>query len=154
MTALTRRPSADPHREGWDVFYGDVKVGWIGQRAGVPADADQWGWTCGFYPGCDPGQQTSGPATSFEDARAAFESAWERLLRTRTEADFEAWRHWRDWTERKYAMWERGEKLPSQIPSSLMRCTCGATFDSHRPAENQIHAPHIYAAQKRDGIAR
>ncbi|OMH99555.1 hypothetical protein BSN85_36495 [Bradyrhizobium brasilense] len=75
MTELTRRPSADPHREGWDVFYGDVKVGWIGQRAGVPADADQWGWTCGFYPGCDP-EQTSGPAASFEDARAAFEIAW------------------------------------------------------------------------------
>ncbi|UGY12269.1 hypothetical protein HAP48_0026495 [Bradyrhizobium septentrionale] len=51
MTELTRQQSADPHRMGWDVFYGNVKIGWFGERAGVPADADRWGWTCGFYPG-------------------------------------------------------------------------------------------------------
>ncbi|MGY4224295.1 hypothetical protein ACVMIH_001656 [Bradyrhizobium sp. USDA 4503] len=154
MTELTRRPSTDPHREGWNVFYGDVQVGWIGHRAGVPADADRWGWSCGFYPGCDPGQHTNGAATTFKEARAAFELAWARLLPTRTDADFKAWRDQRDWTERKQAMWDRGEKLPSQQPSSLMRCPCGATFDSHRPAESYAHREHIYAAQKTDGIRR
>ena len=29
----------------------DVRVGTIGQRAGVPVDVDQWQWSCGFYPG-------------------------------------------------------------------------------------------------------
>jgi hypothetical protein len=42
-------------------------------------------------------------------------------------------------------MWERGEKLPSQIPSTLMRCRCGETFDSHRLEHTLIHVPHIIA---------
>ncbi|OKO74443.1 hypothetical protein [Bradyrhizobium sp. NAS96.2] len=154
MTELTRRRASDPHRKGWNVFYGDVQVGWIDERAGVPTDADQWGWSCGFYPGCDSGQHTSGSAASFEEARGAFEVAWATLLPTRTEADFEAWRHQRDWTERKRAMWNRGEKLPSQQASSLMRCPCGETFDSHIPAESYQHRQHIYDTQKNDGIRR
>ena len=44
------------------------------------------------------------------------------LLPTLTEADFDRWREARDWTARKYAMWERGEKLPSQIPTTMMTC--------------------------------
>jgi hypothetical protein len=28
-------------------------------------------------------------------------------------------------------MWVRGEKLPSQILSSMMTCPCGEAFDSH-----------------------
>jgi hypothetical protein len=52
----------------------------------------------------------------------------------------------RDWTERKCAMWERSEKLPSQKPSSLMRCPCGEIiFDSHRLEHTLIHVPHITA---------
>jgi hypothetical protein len=43
-------------------------------------------------------------------------------------------------------MWERGEKLPSQYPSSLMTCPCGETFDSHRLEHTLIHVPHISAA--------
>jgi hypothetical protein len=41
-----------------------------------------------------------------------------------------------------------GEKLPSQIPSSLMQCPCGEVFDSHKPAETAIHVPHITAARR------
>jgi hypothetical protein len=33
----------------------------------------------------------------------------------RTEADYQAWGDHRDWTARKYAMWERGEKFPLQV---------------------------------------
>jgi hypothetical protein len=40
-----------------------------------------------------------------------------------------------------YAMWERGEKLPSQRPTSIMRCPCGELFDSHRLEHTMIHAP-------------
>jgi hypothetical protein len=50
MPILTRRRSRDAHQEVWHVFYSDVRVGSIGQRAGVAVDVDQWGWTCGFYP--------------------------------------------------------------------------------------------------------
>ena len=65
----------------------------------------------------------------------------------RAEADFQAWRDAQDWIARKYAMWEAGEKLPSQAPSSLMRCPCGEVFDSHRLDNTVIHVPHI--AQER-----
>jgi hypothetical protein len=38
--------------------------------------------------------------------------------RTRPSLGFQEWRDQEAWTERKYAMWERGEKLPSQMPRS------------------------------------
>jgi hypothetical protein len=43
MPALTRRRLKDAHAESWQIFYGDVQVGTIGIRAGVPTDVDQWG---------------------------------------------------------------------------------------------------------------
>jgi hypothetical protein len=59
MPALTRR--RDPDRQNcWRVFYGDVCVGTIGRRAGVPIDVDQWEWGCGFYPGTEPGEGSGG----------------------------------------------------------------------------------------------
>jgi hypothetical protein len=90
---------------------------------------------------------TNGSAATFDQARAGFEAAWRVFLAKRTEADFQAWRDARDWTARKYAMWERGERLPSQKPSSLMTCPCGEVFDSHRPEQTLVHVPHITAAQ-------
>jgi hypothetical protein len=76
-----------------------------------------------------------------------FEAAWRVFLANRTEADFEAYREARDWHQRKYAMWERGERMPSQKPSSLMTCPCGEVFDSHRLEHTMVHVPHITAAQ-------
>jgi hypothetical protein len=76
------------------------------------------------------------------------------FLSKRTEADFREWRDARDWHARKYAMWARGEKMPSQKPSSLMRCPCGEKFDSHDPARSYVHRGHIYAAHAADGIRR
>jgi hypothetical protein len=29
----------------------------------------------------------------------------------------------------------------------MMRCVCGVTFDSHKPAESYVHRAHVYAAQ-------
>jgi hypothetical protein len=146
MPALTRRRY--PERpDCWHVYYGDVHVGTIAIRPGVPFDVDQWEWTCGFYPGCEPGQRSNGSAVDFEHARADFEEAWKRLLPTRTELDFQEWRDQRDWTARKYEMWERGELLPSQRPNTMMRCPCGERFDSHCPEHTAIHVPHIAVAQ-------
>jgi hypothetical protein len=153
MPELTRRRY--PERpDCWHVYYGDVHVGTIARQSGCPVDVDQWEWICGFYPGCDPGEHSNGTAETFDHARAGFEKAWAVFLSRRTEADFEAWRHERDWHRQKYAMWERGERLPSQKPNSLMTCPCGDVFDSHRIEHNLVHVPHITAAQAADGIRR
>ena len=80
MSALTRRRSDNPHQVTWHVYYGDVHVGTIGERAGAPVDVDQWQWSCGFYPGLHPGQHRYGTAISFEEARAGFEADWNDLL--------------------------------------------------------------------------
>jgi hypothetical protein len=67
-----------------------VHVGTIGVRAGAPHDEDQWGWSCGFYPGCEPGEHAYGSAAIFAQARVDFEDAWRVFLPKRTEADFQA----------------------------------------------------------------
>ena len=132
-----------------DVYYGDVRVGLIGERAGVPVDRDQWQWSCGFYPGLHPGQHRYGIAATFEAARIGFEADWKALLPEIPEGAFEEWRHQRDFTEEKYAAWARGEKLPSEVFSSMMRCVCGVRFDNWKPAESYDHRGHIYAAERR-----
>jgi hypothetical protein len=43
MPPLTRRRIPCARNEAWRVFYGDVPVGTIGRRAGVPIHVDQWG---------------------------------------------------------------------------------------------------------------
>src|ERR1700757_609707 len=99
MPTLSRRRSKDdPHRETWLIYFGDVRVGAIGRRAGVPNSAPQWGWSCGFYPGIDPGDHRSGFAKTSDGARAAFQAAWTKLAPSLSEADYEAWRRQRDWS--------------------------------------------------------
>jgi hypothetical protein len=74
------------------------------------------------------------------------------FLSKRTEADFQAWRDQRDWTARKYALWDAGKRLepPSYGPgkpcSRFMKCPCGEVFDMHGPEEVLVHVPHINAA--------
>jgi hypothetical protein len=154
MPAVTRRRSPDHREEWWEIYYGDIHVGAISLRSGNPHDSDPWQWRCGFYPGSRPGDFTSGTAETFDQARADFEAARGVFLAGRTEADFQEWRDHRDMTARKYASWKAGERMPSQRPSSIMRCACGKAFDSHRPEEVLIHVPHITAAQRADEIRR
>jgi hypothetical protein len=126
MPSLTRRRY--PERpDCWHIYHGDIHVGAIARRVGCPADVDQWEWTCGFYPGIEPGQHQGGTAVDFDHARVDFEAAWRALLPGLTETDFQKWRYQRDQTAKKYAMWKRGEKLPSQLSSTMMRCPCGTT---------------------------
>jgi hypothetical protein len=99
------------HRKPVNAHFGDVHVGTIMRSVGDPNAAPQWQWCCGFYPGSNPGECTSGTADTFEQARADFEAAWQTFSARRTEADYQAWRDQRDWTERKYAMWDRGERF-------------------------------------------
>jgi hypothetical protein len=49
MVMLTRRRDPDAGQESWLVYYGDVHVGTIGVRSGIPHDQVPWGWRCGFY---------------------------------------------------------------------------------------------------------
>jgi hypothetical protein len=146
MPELTRRRS-DDRQHCWQISYGDIHAGTIAERVGNPPDTDAWEWRCGFYPGSHPGEHQNGTAPTFDEARAGFEEAWAVFLSRRTEADFQARRDARDWTARKYAMWERSELLPSQKPNSMMRCPCGETFDSHDPPGSYVHRVHIYAKQ-------
>jgi hypothetical protein len=95
-TPLTRRRDPDANAESWRIYYGDVRIGWIGLRAGVAVDVDQWGWS--LYPGTEPDQHSGGTAQTFKAARAAFRKAWRELLPTLTEANFQTWRYQRDFT--------------------------------------------------------
>ncbi|MET3972252.1 hypothetical protein [Bradyrhizobium sp. S3.9.1] len=110
MPRLTRRHDRTARKESWLIYCGDVHVGSIGLRSGDPTESDPWQWRSGFYPGSRPGECTSATATTFQSARAAFLAAWPVFLSKRTDADFEEWRQERDWTARKYAAWDRGEK--------------------------------------------
>lgn len=146
MPLLTRRRSKDdPHRETWLIYFGDVRIGAIGLRAGVPNSAPQWGWSCGFYPGIDPGEHRSGIAETFDQARADFQAAWGKLVGTRMEADFEAWRRERDWTTWKDQMHDLALPLPTQRPEGIARCFCGevvttCTLDAHVRTAHRLTA--------------
>jgi hypothetical protein len=112
MPELTRR-RATYRTYCWLIYFGDVHVGTISRCVGNPNAEPQWQWLCGFYPGSDPGEQRGGTAPDFDQARETFAAAWRVFSAKRTEADYKAWRDQRDFTARKYAMWERGEKFPS-----------------------------------------
>src|SRR5258706_4065491 len=112
MPALTRRRSPDAPEECWHVFYGDVRVGVIAIRTGMPPGEDPWGWVCGFYPGSHPREFIDGTAATFDRARADFGAAWRVFLSKRTEADFRACRDQPDWTSEKYRRLDPGERMP------------------------------------------
>jgi hypothetical protein len=53
------------------------RKGWnVSERAGVPVDVDQWGWSCGFYHLSHRDRRAEGTAKTFAQARADFEAAW------------------------------------------------------------------------------
>jgi hypothetical protein len=64
MPELTRRRSADSHRESWSIYCDDVRVGTIAKSGGVPLESERWNWSCGLYPGVEPGQHRGGSAAS------------------------------------------------------------------------------------------
>ncbi|MCA6108077.1 hypothetical protein [Bradyrhizobium cenepequi] len=128
MNTLTRRRDKDSREECWHVFYGDVHVGTINIRAGVPRDSPRWGWSCGFYPGLEPNQHRAGEAETFEGARAEFEKAWNDLLPRLSETAFQEWRFKQAETAWKHRMWDEGLKLPTQERSGIAKCFCGAVI--------------------------
>lgn len=128
MPALTRRRY--PERpDCWHVYYGNIHVGEIAVRPGVPVNADQWGWNVGFYPPNHHGRSESGTAATFDQARADFEAAWLAYLPLCTEVDFTEHRRQRAFTAWKYRMHDTGKPLPTQLASGRSRCFCGAEID-------------------------
>jgi len=160
MPTLTRRRDFEAQKECWHVYYGDVHVGTIAVRVGIPHDEDPWEWSVGFYPGSHSGEHTNGAAATFDQARAGFEEAWAMFLSNRTEADFQAWRGARDWMARKYALWDAGKKLPpnewgpGKPCSTFMKRPCGEIFDSQRLEQNLTHVSHISAVAARTPLIR
>src|SRR6266699_5407655 len=136
MPELTRRRYKE-RVDCWHIYFGDVQAGTIARRVGQPIEKDQWEWSTGFYPGSNPGEITHGTAAGFDQARSRFEEVWRVFLSKRTEADFQEWRDARDWTARKYALWDAGKRLPPNEwapgkPCSIyMKCPCGEVFNSH-----------------------
>lgn len=133
MPELTRRRYRLRREECWHVDYGDVQVGAIARRSGAPIDGPQWEWSCGFYPGTEPGQHSTGTAETLALARAEFGRACEVLFATRTEADFQKRRDAQAFTAWKYTMWNADTKLPTQMASGISRCFCGSRSTSSAP---------------------
>ena len=137
--------ATDAREEFWHVFYDDVRVGSIAIRRPDCLRA----MVLRLYPGSHPKECASGTAATFDEARVDFECAWRVFLSKQTEADFQAWRDQRDWTARKYALWDAGKRLPPNEwepgkPCSIyLKCSCGTIFNSHRLEENLVHVPHI-----------
>jgi hypothetical protein len=140
MPALTRRRSDNPHHETWHVYFGDVRVGTIGRRAGVPISAPQWRWSCGFYPGMEPGQHRTGIAESFEIARAGFEVTWRGVQPALSEAALDEWRRSREMHVWKERMWDCGCRLPTQESSGRSKCFCGEPIDLETTDRHIIEA--------------
>lgn len=146
MLALSRRRNKKCDLESWLIYFGDVRVGTIGLRSGVPSNVDQWGWSCGFHPGTEPGDFRQGSAATFEEARSEFERAWRQLAATRTEADFQAWRNQRGWTAWKYRMFDAGLRMPTQMPDGRSTCFCGAAIGI---ADVEAHVLAVHNEQVR-----
>ncbi|MGX1163745.1 hypothetical protein AB7M16_000011 [Bradyrhizobium sp. USDA 372] len=138
MPELTRRRSDNQHQEVWHVYYGDIHVGTIAARAGVPIQADQWSWGLGFYPGMD--YRKGGNAATFEEARAAFERAWKDVQPTLTQAQFEEWRRSRDFHAWKQRMWDERYRMPTQNENGWSKCFCGEPIPI--ACEEHIHTVH------------
>lgn len=144
MPALTRRRDNET-AETWHIYYGDIQIGTIGLRSGVPKHMDPWGWSLGFFPRSHRGAQERGTAASFNEARGDFERAWERYLTDCTAQDFLDYRRHRDWTAWKYRMREEGCKLPTETASGRSTCWCGAelTLES---CDRHVYEHHVAPA--------
>jgi hypothetical protein len=91
MPTLTRRKSTERH-ECWYIYYDGVQVGAIARRAGAPADSNPWGWSCGFYPGMEPGEHQDDTAASIDAARVEIDEAWQRVLPRLSDDALQEWR--------------------------------------------------------------
>jgi hypothetical protein len=144
MPQLTRRRDPNARLESWLVSYGDLQVGTIGLRSGVPGHVDPWTWRCGLPQVIVRGLRTDGTAATFEKARTDFEAAWQKYLPRCTDADFEQYRRHQAWTAWKYRMKDTGLLLPTATASGRSRCFCGMEIGDG--FAEHVYAEHMEAA--------
>jgi hypothetical protein len=147
MSSLTRRRDPDAHDETWLIHYGDIHVGTISLRAGVPDSVDPLGWAIGFFPASHRGVRASGTAKSFDTARATFEAAWQWLLPQITKTEFDEHRRYRALEAWKRPMWDAGLKLPTQVADGRSRCFCGAVIEI-KNVEHHVYAAHLMPQER------
>jgi hypothetical protein len=141
MLALTRRRSDNDHSESWSVYYG----GSASARA-CPSTSISGAGVAAFIPACILASIWT------TQRRRSNWRGWPLKERgadcyRRSAGAFDEYRRYRELRAEIRAIHARGEKLPSEVPSSTMHCVCGVTFDSHKPAESYDHRLHIYATQ-------
>lgn len=142
MRALTRRRLNSEHHESWGIFDGDVQVGRISEINGTEGRM-LWQWSCGFYPGCDkPTQQSAGNKDTFEEAKAAFQQAWEKLQPQITPAMRTEWLEHHAFTSWKYAMRDAGCRMPTENTDGRSRCFCGTEITTAGVSEH-IRGSHM-----------
>lgn len=122
--SLTRR-RLDERFESWGIFDGDLKVGALSL---LPSTGFSmvWQWSCGFDPGCDPRTQMfSGREDTIDQAKCAFQKAWDQLRPQITPDMRDQWRRHNEFITWKYAMWKENCQMPSQSITGRSRCFCG-----------------------------
>jgi hypothetical protein len=89
--------------------------------------------------GSHPSEQQSDTAATFDEARAYSNAHGGCFYRSAPRPIFQALRLQRDWTARKYALWDAGKRLepPSYGPGrpgacEFRKCSRGEVFDMHR----------------------
>ena len=90
MSTLTRRRDPESPNETWRIYFGDVEAGTIVERTEGPFGSPAWHWFCGFYRGSGPGEQTVGRVHTYEQARRAFQKAWNVFLSHQSQEDLDA----------------------------------------------------------------
>ena len=154
MTALTRRRGDNPHEEIWQIYFTDVRIGTIGVRAGVACARRSMGLVDRLLSRHGARHMAEWHSRHLRSRARGFRGRMVRATADHPDAAFAEWRQDRDWQAEVAAKRARGEKLDSEIRSTLMRCVCGTTFDSWKPAESYQHRAHITAAQAANGTRR
>jgi hypothetical protein len=115
MPELTRRGSPDAPDECWHVFYGDVRVGTIALRTGMPPGKVLGAGHAASIPAAIPANARTAPRPRSPRPAPTSRQRGGYFCQNRTEADFQAWRDQRDWTAEKYRRFDRGERMPPDL---------------------------------------
>ena len=129
---LTRRRDDTENLEQWSIWDGNVRVGLM-RKINATAGRMIWQWACW--------SRESGTADTIDEARAAFQKAWDRIGPTITPEERIAWLEKEAFTAWKYAMWDAGCQMPTENTDGRSRCFCGAEVTTAGVSEH-IRAAH------------
>jgi hypothetical protein len=117
MPTLTRRRY--PERpDCWHIYCGDIHAGTIARRVGIRLTNIRGAGAVASTRAAIPASAPSARRRHTNRPRAGFEQAW------RTEADFREWRETHAWSPWKYAMFDKGCRMPTQwLLNSRFGCT-------------------------------